>query len=163
MQTPQIYLPGQAVPELEGTSAGIMRGDDGTRYVLVVPNDPATDTDVSEWGCYGKSINGASSRWDGLLNTQELVASDSDLDVLELISKLNAGNESAPFYLPSQRELALCWATVPHLFQTDDWYWSSTQYSAHSAWFQSFLNGLQVINYKSYAGRVRAVRRLIIQ
>ncbi|MFC3340703.1 hypothetical protein ACFOEY_19630 [Paracandidimonas soli] len=40
MQTPQIYLPGQAVPELEGTSAGIMRGDDGTRYVLVVPNDP---------------------------------------------------------------------------------------------------------------------------
>ncbi|MGV7210463.1 DUF1566 domain-containing protein [Oxalobacteraceae bacterium A2-2] len=42
------------------------------------------------------------------------------------------------------------------------WYWSSTQREAYPgrAWGQDFGNGLQVTGHKSYAGRVRAVRRL---
>ncbi|WP_377153292.1 DUF1566 domain-containing protein [Roseateles sp. UC29_93] len=39
------------------------------------------------------------------------------------------------------------------------WYWSSTQYSAHTAWGQSFDVGSQVSVGKDGEGRARAVRR----
>jgi len=44
------------------------------------------------------------------------------------------------------------------------WYWSSTQYagSASGAWGQSFDNGSQYYGGKGYKGRVRAVRRFLI-
>lgn len=45
----------------------------------------------------------------------------------------------------------------------DTWYWSSTQYSATSAWSQYFGDGGQSSTAKSIEGRVRPVRRLIIQ
>jgi len=38
------------------------------------------------------------------------------------------------------------------------WYWSSTQYSASSAWYQYFYYGSQNGNNKSHEGRARAVR-----
>ncbi len=45
------------------------------------------------------------------------------------------------------------------------WYWSSTQHASGSgiAWFQDFDYGIQGFNDKSYEGRARAVRRLVIQ
>ena len=41
----------------------------------------------------------------------------------------------------------------------DTWYWSSTQYSAYSAFFQDFAGGDQDGYDKDHRGRVRAVRR----
>lgn len=41
-----------------------------------------------------------------------------------------------------------------------EWYWSSTQYSAIDAWYQSFVDGYQYVIDKNYEGRARAVRRL---
>jgi hypothetical protein len=42
------------------------------------------------------------------------------------------------------------------------WYWSSTQHEAYPdhAWIQYFVDGFQYSSHLSYAGRVRAVRRL---
>jgi hypothetical protein len=65
------------------------------------------------------------------------------------------------FYLPSRRELALCFANVPELFETA-WHWSSTQFSADGACIQDFGDGDQSYSRKVYEYRVRAVRRLLI-
>lgn len=59
---------------------------------------------------------------------------------------------------PTQRQIHLCYANVPELFQKE-WYWSSTQLSGRNAWCQSFNNGNQDSLFKSINGRVRAVRR----
>ncbi|WP_317205450.1 DUF1566 domain-containing protein, partial [Janthinobacterium sp.] len=47
----------------------------------------------------------------------------------------------------------------------DYWHWSSTQSAPDPshAWFQGFDGGYQFYDFTSYAGRARAVRRLIIQ
>jgi hypothetical protein len=65
--------------------------------------------------------------------------------------------------LPTRREQSLLFANLKEQFQPR-WYWSAEQYSAYTgyAWIQSFDNGNQGSNHKSYAGRARAVRRLII-
>lgn len=39
------------------------------------------------------------------------------------------------------------------------WHWSSTQYSAYGAWYQTFDGGVQSLGCKDYEGRVRAARR----
>lgn len=45
---------------------------------------------------------------------------------------------------------------------TDTWHWSSTQYSAYSAWVQDFGGGNQSITSKNYSYAVRAVRRELV-
>ena len=44
----------------------------------------------------------------------------------------------------------------------DAWYWSSTQSSRYFAWLQGFDGGGQDLSGKSFEGRARAVRRLVI-
>jgi len=65
--------------------------------------------------------------------------------------------------LPSRVEQALLFADFKDQFQ-DDWYWSNTEFSTASAWYQDFYYGNQSTYHKvsSYC-RARAVRRLIIQ
>ncbi|MFC3340037.1 DUF1566 domain-containing protein [Paracandidimonas soli] len=156
-----VPLPGQNWPEQGGTYAGIMRGDDGTLYHLIVGPE-ATDIGDQPWGAYGKEEPGATSIWDGRANTRALVDSKHDHPAAQAIHQANAGDQFADWYLMAQAESSLCRATCRHLFQKT-WYWTSTQYSAHNAWCQSFSDGDQGIIDKSSTGRVRAVRRLIIQ
>ena len=70
-------LPGQYWREQGGTYAGIMRGDDGTLYHLIIGPD-SMDIEDQEWGGYGQTEEGAQSCWDGLANTIELVESEHD-------------------------------------------------------------------------------------
>jgi len=155
-------LPGQFWREQGGTCAGIMRGDDSTLYHLIVGSD-SMDIEGKQWGSYGQTEEGAQSCWDGLANTRALVESKHDHPAAQAIHQLNVGDPHGDWYLPAQAELSLCRAAVRHLFKTDDWYWSSTQFSASNAWYQSFSYGSQDIYDKDHTGRVRAVRRLIIQ
>lgn len=66
--------------------------------------------------------------------------------------------------LPTHQEQALLYANLKHAFDPD-WHWSSEQYAgnAFNAGNQYFDNGGQYIYDKGYQGRVRAVRRIIIQ
>jgi len=66
--------------------------------------------------------------------------------------------------LPTRREQSLLFANLREHFKAA-WYWSCEQHAADSgyAWDQSFTNGDQDDNHKSYEGRARAVRRLPIQ
>ena len=67
--------------------------------------------------------------------------------------------------LPDRREARLLAINTPDGFDKDDWYWTSTPYAdaTDCAWTQLFDYGNQDLNPKSYEGRARAVRRLIIQ
>jgi hypothetical protein len=66
--------------------------------------------------------------------------------------------------LPTRREQALLFANLKEEFEPR-WYWSCEQHasSPSNAWFQYFDNGGQNNFGKSYEGRARAVRRLILQ
>jgi hypothetical protein len=141
-----------------GIYAGIMPGEDGQRdYHLIVSVDEGVEL---EWGGYGSSVEGAGSRYDGAANTKALLASSHDHPAAEWAGKYTKDGH-IDFHLPAQRELNLCYATIPGKF-APDWYWTSTQSSAHGAWGQYFDDGNQFFAYKSYAGRARAVRRLFI-
>ncbi len=61
--------------------------------------------------------------------------------------------------LPTRWESALLYANLREQFDTDAWYWTSTQCSASRAWFQYFYYGTQLDDSKSVEARARAVRR----
>ena len=66
--------------------------------------------------------------------------------------------------LPSRREQSLLFTNLKEHFERE-WYWSAEQYADDTdcAWNQYFSYGFQSNDHKSYEGRARAVRRLIIQ
>lgn len=149
---PQVgdYWPGQG-----GFYAGDMRGDDGAIYGLIVSDcDVAKDVGTSKWGPEGEH---QLSEWDGLSNTQTLSTSHP---AAKLAAAHNADQHS-DFYLPARRELQLACATVPHLFGTDSWYWTSTPRFEDYAWAVDFEYGCTNRNYRDYEFRVRPVRRFI--
>jgi hypothetical protein len=62
--------------------------------------------------------------------------------------------------LPTKVEAALLYANLKAEFETSDWYWTSTPYSASDAWVQYFRYGSQGNYYlKSTERLCRAVRR----
>ena len=66
--------------------------------------------------------------------------------------------------LPTRREQSLLFSNLKEQFQ-ERWYWSGEQHAAYSyyAWFQDFINGYQGGRNERYAGRARAVRRVVIE
>ena len=146
---------GQQWDEQDGIYAGVMRGIDGAPdYHLIVTEHEATFA----WGAQGTEEPGAKSDHNGLANTRALVASQH----VHPAAEWAAEQQGPDCYLPSRRELRLCWVNVPELFDAQAWYWASTQYSPFTAWGQTFDDG-QHYTGKSFEGRVRAVRRLVIE
>ncbi|MQA39002.1 Lcl C-terminal domain-containing protein [Rugamonas aquatica] len=66
--------------------------------------------------------------------------------------------------LPTRREQSLLFANLKDEFEPY-WHWSGEQHASYpsNAWGQYFYDGDQVYSHKSNEGRVRVVRRLIIQ
>ncbi len=144
---------GQPWKDQGGIYAGVIRGDDGLAYHLIVSE--AEYELKGEWGNRGTEIEGADSKNDGAANTEAMYKAGIQLakDVLSI----EVGRHE-DFYLPSQCELNLCFANAREHFQKE-WYWSSTQFSANYGWIQHFLNGSQSSNVKLAQLRARAVRR----
>lgn len=142
-------------PGQGGINGGLFRGRDGQPdYYLIWAKEDAKDL---KWGGYGSESESA-SKWDGLANTQALIAEDGHPAAEYAVSVTADGH--ADFYLPSQAELMMAWANVPELF-SKEWYWSSTQYSSSYAFFTSFPGAYTVTSGKLSEFRVRAVRRFI--
>ena len=151
---------GQPWPEQGGIYAGLMRGAAGKPdYHLVVPAGPKGFIAKVAWGGYEKDEAAAGSEYDGYANTRALVNSKHSHPAAEWAAELEIEGHT-DFYLPSRRELALCYANVPELFEKA-WHWSSTQYSPYYAWFQIFGGGNQSSDHKDYEYRARAVRRVL--
>ena len=143
-----------------GSLAGTMPGrDGGLDYHLIVADAEHGELSGIQWGGYGKKIVGADSYFDGRANTAAMV--DAGLDLGNAIRELTIDGHS-DWYLPSQAEIHLIAATMKDQFDQNDLYWTSTQYSALSAWYQYFRDGFQDYSFKGYEGRARAVRRLLI-
>lgn len=148
-----------------GIYGGVMRGLDGhSDYHLIVPTDSAAHIQEIAWGPTDHKVEGATSEWDGLANTKALVGDAKAHPAAEWAANLrieDEGNIFTDLYLPSRREARLLASTVPELF-ADGWHWLSTQYSARSAWFQSFSGGDQNYLGKDGSWQARAVRRIPI-
>lgn len=131
---------GQLYPEHGGHYAGAVSGR-GVKpdWHLFVPADPGDAFKALAFGNYGKRVDGADDHVDGLANTAALIDSGMEHPAAKACRELTVG-AFADFYLPSHNELMLCWVNVPHLFEKDDWYWSSTQRQGNSsyAWGQGF-------------------------
>ncbi len=66
------------------------------------------------------------------------------------------------FTVPTRFESALLYANLQDQFDTDYWYWTSTQCSESYAWNQYFYYGSQLISSKVYERRCRFVRRSVL-
>ncbi len=143
-----------------GFYAGLMRGQDGQPdYHLVVTPADLGEAKAVTWGGKGESEPGAESEWDGQANTSALLNSAKSHPAAEYAAGLTI-EEHRDFYLPSRRELRLCWVNVPEQF-AKEWYWSSTQCSPNLAWFQYFGVGGGHGDHKDSELRARAVRRVL--
>lgn len=137
-----------------GIFAGFMPDGIGGQYPLVASVD---DFDPVEWGSYGQDEPDAKSDIDGRANTLALIESKHDHPAAQLAVGYQKDGHS-DFFLPAQRQISLCRATISDKFEKA-WYWTSTQCSADSAWYQTFLAGCQGYAGKGIKLRVRLVRR----
>ncbi len=122
-----------------GIYAGVGRGHDSPDYCLILPIDPRAIFVKRMLGTYGIEVPNASSDHDGMANTVALADAGSDL-CKEILALEIEGHKD--FYLMSRTDARLCWANVPEQFKKE-WYLTSTQCSALTAWIQDFINGYQ--------------------
>ncbi|WP_342649138.1 DUF1566 domain-containing protein [Pseudomonas sp. REB1044] len=147
------YWPGQG-----GYNAGLIRGENGAPdYYLIAP--VLSEQLRAEWGGRGEECEGATSMSDGLANTKALLADESDHPAAKLASEFIADGH-ADFYLPARRELQVAEANVPELFEKA-YHWSSSQFSADSAYYMGFEDGWIDGSGKDGERLVRPVRRFI--
>ena len=164
MKVHPITLPafGAVIPGQGGMFAAILRGPtvDGVEqppFALLVSDAATGEFEDVVWGESGKDVPGSSSRTDGMANTTAMLLAScpAALQVSELTID---GHKD--WYLPSLGELNSAAANVPELFSTDDWYWTSTQYSRRHAFVQGFEDGYSDWSGKDDGRRVRAFRRI---
>lgn len=134
-----------------GTYAGEIRGDDGTTYGIIIAQPE--DVGAASWGPNGKHNL---SEWDGLSNTNRL---RNECPAAKLAGDYEADGH-VDFYLPARREMMVAMANVPHLFDKDSWYWTSTPYGQNAAWAVDFEHGSVDRYGRASEFRVRPFRRL---
>lgn len=175
------------LPEIGGTGpgGGLIFHIDGDTYYEAAPSDwDGGDDPTLEWGCYGQSVGGAD---DGESNTHAIVDyhdDDSNFDGEDYYSYdgdygdigCSDGNDGAvaaktvadydgggydDWFLPSRDELDAMYTNLHSQDEggfSSDPYWSSSEVSANSVWFQTFSNGDLYIGAKFGSIRVRPAR-----
>jgi hypothetical protein len=136
---------------------------DGWRYLEAAP--ASTEWTDKQWGSYGTLIGGTGTDIGaGKSNTNIIVTwlnSHSETDrAAQLCDALLYGSYY-DWFLPSKDELNLMHENL-YLEGVggfaDDAYWSSSEFTAFSAWGQYFYDGFQGSYLEYLAYRVRAVR-----
>jgi len=130
-------------------------------WYLILATDAKAQHKGIAWGGREHDEPGTADDWDGLANTIALANSKVDHPAAKWARGVVIDGHT-DFYIPSRREMRLLWARVPERVEPG-WYWSSTQFSRHDAWYQYFDDGLQVTNGKSWEARCRLVRRFTIE
>ena len=119
----------------------------------------AADVGKHAYGEQGTEVE-AISRHDGRENTAILVNRDGSHPAADAAYAFTCDGHN-DFSLPSIGELNHAWQYIPDSFAKEA-YWSSSQRSAHYAFFMYFGDGYQYNFGKDYELRVRPVRRLPI-
>lgn len=122
----------------------------------------------SKWagGIYAGVIGGQNGQPDYYLIHAPAEFEIKDANWQTAIEKAQAPiNGFTDWSLPDRREARLLHINTPAGFDTDGWYWTSTQNAGDPsyAWLQTFNDGNQYDLHKSNEVRARAVRRLLIK
>lgn len=165
-------IPAIGAPFQGGFFAGLYYEND-TRHALIVAPKAEGEADDLTWGDRGETD--ARSLIDGLANTRALGDAhpaakfcrdlriggfnDWHLPALEQMSVLRANLTPENDHVPVQTTAEAFKEGGPEAFDTDDWYWTSTEWPAGYAWVQGFDYGTQGYTNKDWSRRVRAVRK----
>ena len=131
------------------------------RYLEAAPSDQNPN---AEWGCDGVSISGADGTavGTGEQNTIDIEAGCATFGTAaDICANLGLGGYY-DWFLPSKDELNLMYTNLKVAGVggfAEDYYWSSSEFNALTAWFQSFYSGGQSYGNGKYGtDRVRAIR-----
>ena len=143
------YWPGQG-----GIYAGVRQYPEGLCHVIFA----ATDVGKHAYGEYGTEVETV-SRHDGRENTAILVSRDGSHPAADAAYAFTCDGHS-DFYLPSIGELNHAWQYIPESFE-GEWYISSTQRSADTAYGMDFVDGWLDNLVKGNERLARPVRRIL--
>ena len=157
------YVGNITVPAAGGANEGT--------YMIIAMGREAEPSGTLQWRTSNTSTPGTSSTVDGLGNTEAMMNINPDLfpaarycwnmDYEEI------DGLSRP-YLPAPNELDLLWINRNQaglgaaLQMRSEWYWTSRESNANTAYCQYFSNGYKSNDLKTTAFRVRPVRRIKI-
>jgi hypothetical protein len=117
------------------------------------------------WNSNSKRVEGALSIYDGLANTEAMLAAGSDAAKWARDLRLGGFDD---WHLAARGQALLAFdanSVLPEAEKFDEeWHWTSTQF-AHDerwAWCQYFIVGVQYFYRKDYALRLFAVRSVAI-
>jgi len=147
--------------------------DNGVLYALIVAPRAEGESEALPWGIPGETA--ARSLTDGLANSDAINDDlhpaaqfcraltigefiDWHLPALNQMSVLRKNMMPGADYVPEQTTAQAFQAGGPEAFERE-LYWTSTEFSAGSAWIQVFYDGYQYYDDKSCRLRVRAVRK----
>ena len=139
-----------------GIYLGLRQYPEGLCHVIAAVEDLP---ERYAYGAYGEMTE-ATSRTDGKANTETLLAREGKHPAAIAAAAYTADG-LADFYLPSIGEVHHAWQFAPESFATDWYYGSSTQFSAHDAYYMDFEDGWLDLNDKDYERLVRPVRRFL--
>ncbi|MBL7091553.1 DUF1566 domain-containing protein [Acidovorax sp.] len=159
MRTITLPLFGALLATHGGHFGAILRGAaaDGSEDFALIVAEQSAEIEDAVWSEDYTTIAGADSKTDGRANTEAMAA--AGLQLAQRIQALDLGGHT-DWYLPAAAELRALSATVPELFNPQDYYWSSTQYSRYGAWCQAFECGDSGADRKDDEFRARPVRRV---
>ncbi|WDY60365.1 DUF1566 domain-containing protein [Pseudomonas sp. PSKL.D1] len=147
---------GEIWPVQGGIYGGIRQYPEGLCHIIFAVEDvPGRHA----YGDYGVKVE-AVSRTDGRANTEVLVGREGKHPAAIAAAGYTADGH-ADFYLPSIGELHHAWQFLPESFAIDWYYWSSSQFSAYSAYFMHFEGGWLYGLGKGVERLVRPVRRFL--
>ena len=152
---------GQRWEEHNGILIGIQHLKDQFR-ALIMPEGKKFDLRGVELGTYGKKVEGADSVDDGEANTLALANGGSELCQQILEMEDDRGNKGLFLGSSGQHHIAYGNEGARAHFDKDDWYWTSTQYSSYRAWYQWFVDGGALVDFKDYSGSARPLRSVIL-
>ncbi|MFD2641808.1 hypothetical protein [Pseudomonas japonica] len=146
---------GEPWPGEGGVNGGLFQGGDRP-YYLIIPTGADAEARL-EFGSYGEEFTGAMSPHDGMTNTADLVETDNTYPAAQFCAKFERDGHK-DFYLMARREASFLEGTVPETFSKGI-HWTSSQYSAGTAYYLGFEDGWLLSSGKLYERLVRPVRR----
>ena len=146
-----LKLAGHYIGELYGGGIvfHVYRDQNGVEHGLVLA---LQNLNWQSWGLNQIDVPNAESSWNGVANTQAIMATQGNQNSAAAICVNYAGGGYTDWYLPSVNELGILWNnlfTINKALQqvqgaqlvNETWYWSSTEVDSLIAWAFSFYYG----------------------
>jgi hypothetical protein len=151
-----------------GPAGGIVFYDKGAfsngwQYLEAAPNE--TEVTAAQWGAYAKDVTGTNTVvGNGKKNTEIIIERLKQLSengkAAQVCANINFDGYN-DWFLPNKEELDWMYKNLKQKGLggfSNNWYWTSSQFSNGGAWVQNFNNGSQSNFGKNNNCSVRAIR-----